>query len=477
MSIKTLACSTCHTILNRLANDFTNKCCHNQQSPSIGCQFFHQEFHENSEKTHHFYELVDENLARLKLDIVDHFSELRNKIDIRRESLIQKINLISMEKIRRVDACEEAFLTRIEKEFKHRNPANSSIRMNYSLRNISKALYTQTNELKKKLELIESLKETLKDYSFSSGQNNLLLDEASFGHLNLNEHYQHLIGFSYKQENVDIFDVNSGSIVRTLNGHSGGVSVICILEKRNRLISGGWDGIIKIWDLNEFKCLLTLEGHRGRVRAFKLLNNDDLLASAAEDASIKLWDMASGNLITTLVEHRVCVRCIDALPNGSLLSGSYDATYKIWNLATSLCTLTIASESNFLKCLKVLPNARFASCSDDKYVRIWNYQTGQCICLLRGHSKASFHLELIESSVLATASEDRTIKLWSLVTYNCIQTFSHHSNIVFCVRQDKNGNLVSTSKDKTIIVWDRVTGKPLKTVKINSSIIKMVLSQ
>ena len=61
-----------------------------------------------------------------------------------------------------------------------------------------------------------------------------------FGYLNLNENNQHLISFSYKQEKIDIYDLNTESIVNSLRGHSGGVSVICMLDK-NTLISGGVD--------------------------------------------------------------------------------------------------------------------------------------------------------------------------------------------------------------------------------------------
>lgn len=63
--------------------------------------------------------------------------------------------------------------------------------------------------------------------------------------------------------------------MRTLTGHSDWVYSLAVLPS-NRLASGsGTDdlGEIKIWNMNDGSLIRTLFGHNGRVRAFAVLGN------------------------------------------------------------------------------------------------------------------------------------------------------------------------------------------------------------
>ena len=60
-------------------------------------------------------------------------------------------------------------------------------------------------------------------------------------------------------------DFSSGQVigdspVRTLMGHAAGV-ISLSLSARGELLSGGWDGQVRVWDVDSGKCLQTLEGH------------------------------------------------------------------------------------------------------------------------------------------------------------------------------------------------------------------------
>lgn len=244
MNTESSICLTCHEALNQLTGS-KETCCYNKntnQSMCIPCKLFHQEFHSHCEQTRHLAEAVDENLPRLKVNIVDRLSELKNEIDIRRERLIDKINAISIQQIKCVDAYQEKLLSSIEKPISHNKKMTTHLNFN-SMREFSLEITCQINQLQTKLNEMTALNETLKNYSFT--KSGLDFDESMFGYLNLNENNQHLISFSYKQEKIDIYELNTESIVNSLRGHSGGVSVICMLDK-NTIISGGVDTKVKM---------------------------------------------------------------------------------------------------------------------------------------------------------------------------------------------------------------------------------------
>ncbi|HBL30191.1 MAG TPA: hypothetical protein DD490_25440 [Acidobacteria bacterium] len=55
-------------------------------------------------------------------------------------------------------------------------------------------------------------------------------------------------------------DVESGQTLKTLEGHSRGVSAVAVLDCR-RVVSGAADGTLRVWDVESGKvaCLFTLE--------------------------------------------------------------------------------------------------------------------------------------------------------------------------------------------------------------------------
>ncbi|KAL7752758.1 hypothetical protein RI367_001760 [Sorochytrium milnesiophthora] len=60
------------------------------------------------------------------------------------------------------------------------------------------------------------------------------------------------------------------------------------------LVSGGFDGHVKIWSEGDYKLLKTLEGHEGKVMSVDISPDSKWIASAGYDRTFKLW--ASDNM-------------------------------------------------------------------------------------------------------------------------------------------------------------------------------------
>ena len=71
-----------------------------------------------------------------------------------------------------------------------------------------------------------------------------------------------------------------------MTGHTRHV-IALKLTKKGELASGSLDKTIKIWNLNDGTLKRTLTGHTGEVWALEMLNNGDF-ASGAKDDTIKI---------------------------------------------------------------------------------------------------------------------------------------------------------------------------------------------
>jgi len=66
---------------------------------------------------------------------------------------------------------------------------------------------------------------------------------------------------------ITLFDVATGSAVRTLTGHSGGISSLAFSPDGKTLASGSLDNSAKLWNVATGETVRTLAGHTGSVPA------------------------------------------------------------------------------------------------------------------------------------------------------------------------------------------------------------------
>jgi len=90
--------------------------------------------------------------------------------------------------------------------------------------------------------------------------------EGEMGQVNtVGAHYTAEIGFAgLESGQLKIYDLKSGSQIKSLVGHNGGVTVIETnnLAYGNQFLTAGNDGIIKVWDMRKYECQDQLSAHK-----------------------------------------------------------------------------------------------------------------------------------------------------------------------------------------------------------------------
>ena len=81
--------------------------------------------------------------------------------------------------------------------------------------------------------------------------------------------------------------------MRTLEGHLGAVKAVGVTPDGRRAVSASEDVTLRIWDLESGQLLRTLEGHLGGVEV-AVTPDGRRVVSGSKDKTLRVWDLESG---------------------------------------------------------------------------------------------------------------------------------------------------------------------------------------
>ena len=228
------------------------------------------------------------------------------------QKLMDNINKTSAEMIEQIECAENNFKNNfnrlipslesfnidkifLEKLLRQTNENSSS---SYSHENVIRDFTLKIKDAKKKLENFILLEYDLSKNKFhSSGEFDKIMelssveflrhpfDWNSFGRLelakdlvkSLSEEILNVFACSLNLNELELWNLNTGALVKSLHGHTSGIT--CFVFYENNILTASCDHTIKMWDLKSNLCSKTLRGHTDRVWKIVILNRDDRAVS------------------------------------------------------------------------------------------------------------------------------------------------------------------------------------------------------
>jgi len=175
---------------------------------------------------------------------------------------------------------------------------------------------------------------------------------------------------------IKLWDIKSGSLLGTLEGHTYPVLSLAFSPDGDRLVSSSGDTTLIVWDLEKQQSLHQMKGHKLYVVSADWSPVEDLIISGGIDAMIGVWNPSSGECLALLEEHRTAVQTVRFTPDGqNFASGSSDMTINLWNTEGGLPTAfkTLKGHTAEVRALSYSHDGKYiVSGSGQKEIFVWS---------------------------------------------------------------------------------------------------------
>jgi WD40 repeat protein/serine/threonine protein kinase len=273
---------------------------------------------------------------------------------------------------------------------------------------------------------------------------------------------RHVISGSW-DGTLRMWDLQTGESLRTFEGHTDWVNAAAVTPNGARAVSASSDRTLRVWDLENGQLVRTLKGHLGGVNAVAVTPDGHGAISASSDHTLRVWDLESGQLVRTLKGHLDEVHAATVAPDGhSVVSASSDRTLRVWDLESGQLRRTLQVRTDWANAFAITPDGRRAiSGSADNALCVWDLESGQSVRTLRGHTNKVTAVVLTPDGGRAiSGSADHTLRIWDLEKGQLVSTLAGHTDWVTAVVATPDGRrAISASADHTLRIWDLERGQ------------------
>ncbi|KAF7718189.1 WD40-repeat-containing protein [Penicillium ucsense] len=229
------------------------------------------------------------------------------------------------------------------------------------------------------------------------------------------------VGVGLGTGEVQIWDVEEGTKLRSMYGHDSRVGVMG--WSKHLLSTGARSGLVFNHDVRiaEHK-VAELVSHTSEVCGLEWRSDGAQLATGGNDNLVNIWDARSLSAPKfTKTNHRAAVKALSWCPwQLNLLAtggGSYDRHIHFWNTTTGARTNSIdtGSQVTSLRWSNHYREIVSSSGFPDNSLSIWSYPTLVRNVEIPAHETRVLHSSLSpDGQMLATAAADESLKFWKV---------------------------------------------------------------
>jgi len=237
------------------------------------------------------------------------------------------------------------------------------------------------------------------------------------------------------------------------------ISDLEINPKGDMIASSRSDGKIRIWNIDDGSLVRTLTGHTSAVRSIDFSSDGTLLASGSEDSTVKLWDVSDGSEIRSIKAANNEIYGIDISPDGSLLAviaRQRDAFLRLWRVSDGRLERTLIGHSTTPFCVSFSPDGKLvASGNYDGNILVHETDSGRLVFTLKGHTGGVKSVNFSNNgTLLASAGYDNTIMIWDMANGQLLRTLDNHNRwTTQAIFFSDDSFLLTAARYDSLLLW------------------------
>ena len=159
-------------------------------------------------------------------------------------------------------------------------------------------------------------------------------------------------------------------------GHADAILAMALAPDGKTLATASYDRLVKLWDVATGSELRTLKEHTDAVYAVAFSPDGTRVATAAADRTAKVWDAANGHRLFTLPDSTAELYDVAFSPDGkTVVAAGVDRSIRAWDVSgpnAALVRSAFAHDGAVLRLVASADGVSLFSGGEDKAIKAWN---------------------------------------------------------------------------------------------------------
>jgi hypothetical protein len=206
----------------------------------------------------------------------------------------------------------------------------------------------------------------------------------------------------------------------TRDGHASDICAVAFAPDGNTLLTGGWDGFLRLWETSSGQPLATVQAAFKPLSACAWNVDGTRWLSGTMEGMLGIWEVANQSLLFEFVAHTRPISSFSFTPDGqTVASTSWDRQITLRKVDREREGRNLTGHQDIVAGCRFAANgSRLLSWSHDRTLRLWDPVNALEVGRLCGHEDRVNCAALSPDGRLAVSGgRDGELKIWDLETF------------------------------------------------------------